>query len=341
MNCDPLVTVIMLAYNQEEYIAEAIEGVLSQRCNFTVELIVAEDCSSDGTLDIARHYQRTRPDVVRILTGGGNIGVMPNFYRALSQSRGKYIAMCEGDDWWCNPQKLEMQISLLDEDEGVGLVHGDYVNVEKVGDEWVMGRSTYHGVPLEKLEGYLFQEYLRGGIPRTCTVVMRKEILCELKKTILGKQEYRIGDLQWFVYCAASWRIGYVREVVAAYRHAPGSLTRSGLLATVQRLGSVAEIYANLGHLFGGREDFDPYAELPFHIKRAKAAFRISDRVSFRESISRICAIDSTLLTIGLQIRSAVLFSVTAAKVANRLIDWTYIVKKKLKSVSVRRRPLS
>lgn len=109
----PLVSVCMLAYKHEKYIAQAIECVLAQQCDFPVELVIGEDCSPDRTRAIALGFQRLRPDVVRIITSKENVGMMANFRRTLTACRGRYIAFCEGDDYWTDPSKLRRQVDLF------------------------------------------------------------------------------------------------------------------------------------------------------------------------------------------------------------------------------------
>jgi glycosyltransferase involved in cell wall biosynthesis len=111
----PLVTVYMGAYNHEKYISQAIEGVASQKTNFPIELIIGEDCSTDKTRSIAEDYLNQRPDLLRIVTGKCNVGSRDNIRRALSRARGEYLAICEGDDYWIDDQKIYLQIESLKE----------------------------------------------------------------------------------------------------------------------------------------------------------------------------------------------------------------------------------
>lgn len=119
---EPLVSVLMLAYRHEAYIAQAIESVLAQECDFPFELIIAEDCSPDHTRPIAEGYVARHPAVVRIVTGEANVGMMPNFFRALEKCRGKYIAFCEGDDYWNDEAKLRKQVTEIEKNQPADLI---------------------------------------------------------------------------------------------------------------------------------------------------------------------------------------------------------------------------
>lgn len=113
----PLVSVAMITYNHEPFIARAIEGVLRQRTDFPFELVIGEDASTDATREICQHYQRRYPDVIRILWASENVSrdCSGNFYRTCQKCRGKYVALCEGDDYWTDPDKLQLQVDYLEE----------------------------------------------------------------------------------------------------------------------------------------------------------------------------------------------------------------------------------
>jgi len=112
----PIVSVVMITYNHEAYIEESINGVLIQECDFPVELIIADDCSPDDTESIVRNIIQAHPngDWIRYTRHKENKGMMPNFIWALQQAQGKYIALCEGDDYWIDPLKLKKQVDFLE-----------------------------------------------------------------------------------------------------------------------------------------------------------------------------------------------------------------------------------
>jgi glycosyltransferase involved in cell wall biosynthesis len=119
----PLVSVVMITYKHEAFIAEAIEGVLMQECDFEVELIIADDNSPDKTSLIVSKYIETHPkgQWIKYTRHERNKGMMPNFIWALEQAKGKYIALCEGDDYWIDSSKLEKQVSFLEANSNASL----------------------------------------------------------------------------------------------------------------------------------------------------------------------------------------------------------------------------
>lgn len=100
-----MVSICMITYNHEPFIREAIEGVLMQQSTFPYELVIGEDYSTDRTRDICIEYQQKHPDKIRLLLNEKNLGVMPNFIQTLNACSSKYIALCEGEDYWTDPLK--------------------------------------------------------------------------------------------------------------------------------------------------------------------------------------------------------------------------------------------
>ncbi len=111
----PVVSVVMITYGHEHFIRQAVESVLMQQCDFDVELIIANDCSPDNTDAVIKEILATHPRAhkIKYIKHEKNLGVMPNFMQALAQCRGQFIALCEGDDFWIDNQKLQKQYDFL------------------------------------------------------------------------------------------------------------------------------------------------------------------------------------------------------------------------------------
>ena len=108
------VSVCMVTYNQEKYITEAIESIVCQQTNFRFELVIGEDCGTDKTRDICIEYQKKYPAIIRLNLPQQNVGAQANFNKTLSLCQGKYVAICEGDDYWTDPYKLQKQVDLME-----------------------------------------------------------------------------------------------------------------------------------------------------------------------------------------------------------------------------------
>jgi glycosyltransferase involved in cell wall biosynthesis len=122
---EPLVTVRTITYQHAPYIRQCIEGVLMQRTSFPVEYIIGEDLSTDGTREIVLEYAAKYPDRIRVLTADSNVGMRVNTRRTNLALRGKYCALCEGDDFWTDPLKLQKQVDFLEANPDYALTYHD------------------------------------------------------------------------------------------------------------------------------------------------------------------------------------------------------------------------
>jgi len=114
----------MITYNHEPFIAQAIEGVLMQKTNFKYELVIGEDCSTDNTRKICEEYAHNYPDIIRLLPSEKNLGMFANGTRTMKACmNGKYIALCEGDDYWTDPNKLQKQVDFMESNKCVSLCY--------------------------------------------------------------------------------------------------------------------------------------------------------------------------------------------------------------------------
>lgn len=116
------VSVIVVTYNQREFIGRALDSVLAQQTDFDLEIVVGDDGSTDGTRAVCEAYAARHPQI-RLMPEAPNKGVARNYFDCLEACRGEYVADCAGDDAWCDPQKLARQVALLDAHPEVALTH--------------------------------------------------------------------------------------------------------------------------------------------------------------------------------------------------------------------------
>ncbi|WP_316814826.1 glycosyltransferase family 2 protein [Pedobacter nyackensis] len=112
-----MLSICCVTYNHEKYIAQAIEGFLMQKTTFKYEILIGEDCSTDGTRKIVDEYAAKYPDRIKLITSETNVGAHQNVVRVIKEVKGKYIALCDGDDYWTNPLKLQKQVDFLDQNQ--------------------------------------------------------------------------------------------------------------------------------------------------------------------------------------------------------------------------------
>jgi len=129
----PLVSVCMITYNHEPFVSRAIEGVLLQQTDFPIELVISEDGSDDQTRAICERYAKENPEIVRLLPFESNLGMNKNLFRVFEHSRADFIGVCEGDDYWTDPLKLQKQLTFLKENREFSFCY-HRVGVLKGGD---------------------------------------------------------------------------------------------------------------------------------------------------------------------------------------------------------------
>jgi glycosyltransferase involved in cell wall biosynthesis len=112
-----VLSVCCVTYNHEKYIAQAIEGFLMQKTTFKFEVLIGEDCSTDGTRKIVDEYALKYPDKITLVTSEMNVGAHKNAVRIFSRVKGRYVAMCDGDDYWTDPLKLQKQVDFLEQNQ--------------------------------------------------------------------------------------------------------------------------------------------------------------------------------------------------------------------------------
>jgi len=211
---NPLVTVRTSTYQHGPYIRDCIEGVLMQKTNFPFEFIIGEDFSTDGTREIVFEYARKYPDVIRVITADYNVGSKANGRRCASIARGKYIAICEGDDYWTDPFKLQKQFDFLENNPDFSLCFHRFY--EKKNDE--LRLKPYHLKHELTLEDFAQSV---GGI-QTLTVLHRN-IIPPITGTELPRKVKATGTYFLYARLAEFGKFKLIDEPMAVYRiHAGG-----------------------------------------------------------------------------------------------------------------------
>lgn len=131
---EPLVSIFICTYNQEAYIEETLDSFLMQECDFKFEIVIAEDNSRDNTLKICKEYARKKKGFINIIAREKNLGLIENFFQGITKCKGKYIAMCGGDDYWIDKTKLQKQVGFLESNDGYVITYTDSTMINNNGD---------------------------------------------------------------------------------------------------------------------------------------------------------------------------------------------------------------
>ena len=224
----PLVSIKMITYNHEPYIAQAIEGVLMQKTDFPFELVIGEDCSTDGTLAVVLDYQKKYPEIIHVITSSDNVGMKKNSYRTLQACRGKYIAYCEGDDYWHRDDKLQMQVDILNSKQGCSLVYSDYDIKNMVSGDIINSVIGSSGKNI--LNPNIDDIMLGRAHILTLTVLVRKKIILKVVDAdpyLHKSNNFLMGDTQLWAELSIIANIYYIDESLATHNLIEESATQS------------------------------------------------------------------------------------------------------------------
>lgn len=175
---EPLVSVVVPTYQHASYIGQCLDGILMQRTDFPYEILVGEDESSDGTREICQHYADQHHGIIRlflrerkdVLYIGGKPTGRTNLLKLLGEARGKYIAFCEGDDYWTDPLKLQKQIDHLESHPGLGLCA--HCVLESNAFDHALDRSF---PAIDKDTEYDLEDFIQYNRVATCSMMFRRE----------------------------------------------------------------------------------------------------------------------------------------------------------------------
>ncbi|KUJ51512.1 glycosyltransferase [Chryseobacterium sp. JAH] len=210
------VSVVMITYGHENCIEESINGVLSQISNSTIELIISDDCSPDNTEIIVNKIIRNHPNGhwIKYIRHFKNKGAIPNFAWTISQAQGKYIALCEGDDYWTDCSKIQKQVDFLENNKEYSVCFHDVEEIDHTGK--LLDKRLVASHTAEKT--YTIEDLAEGNFIHTVSVVFRKNFN-ELPSWYLTSPA---GDYPLHMINASYGLIKYFPEKMAVYRVGQG-----------------------------------------------------------------------------------------------------------------------
>ncbi len=232
------VSVIVLTYNQEQTIGRALDSVLAQKCEYTYEIVLADDCSTDSTPDICRRYAEEYPDKIRYIANSTNKGILDNYFDCVLDARGEYIADCAGDDFWTDERKLQKQVELLERNSEVVLVHTDWMYFDSQSGRMYAPSTTREELhvfrqplsPAMSLFLPLLAQKRKLGILLN-TAIYRKSafMTCYNSDTFLFRnKEFTCEDFQIIVELSRIGSIAFLNDITCCYSINGRSITNPG-----------------------------------------------------------------------------------------------------------------
>lgn len=279
----PAASVLLITYNHEKYVRQALDSVLMQKADFAFEVVAADDCSQDSTPDILREYQANNP-AIRVLPTERHLGITRNYKRGFDACRGEYVAVIEGDDYWISPRKLEALCAFLREHPECPFCFHRVIRLDEGSEHSaVYPKFTADAQSNPLTASLLARENFIGGFS---TCVYRRAAVAALDPTLWGM---RVREWLFNIVVAQQGTIGYVPEIMSVYRAHPGGL--SSQKTPAEQAPELLELV----------EAYNKY--LGFKFDEEFTDFKLRLRACLRESDAATAAADSAYRRLARLIR--------------------------------------
>jgi glycosyltransferase involved in cell wall biosynthesis len=205
------VSICCITYNQERFIAQALDSFLMQRTNFDFEIVIGDDFSKDNTNQICIAYKNKYPKKIKLISNAQNIGMTPNFVQTLKYCQGEYIALCEGDDYWTDSHKLQKQADFLDShSQYVGCFHN---TEERYDDD--ENKPSYLYCNFSSGKSISFEDLSFGNLMPTCSVMYRNSLKVEFPEWFF---KLKMADWPLHLLYARFGPFWYIPKIMGVHR---------------------------------------------------------------------------------------------------------------------------
>ncbi|CAG5071920.1 hypothetical protein DYBT9623_03896 [Dyadobacter sp. CECT 9623] len=241
------VSVCVPAYNHEKYIAQMLDGVLMQQTNFEFEIVIGDDASTDRTQDIIREYDQKKPGIIRAFLHSENQGPSEprefagrnNVLQLIKACKGEFVAMCEGDDFWTDPLKLQKQVDYLEQNPEISICHHNMrVIYEDGSPEHLFNNPDQKAI--STIENILEDKWFFA----TASWMYRNYFLNNDFAEWHSKAA--AGDWAIMIQLAAQGKIGYLADVMGVYRKHSAGLSNVHSQTNLKFLKNRKEMFENV-----------------------------------------------------------------------------------------------
>jgi glycosyltransferase involved in cell wall biosynthesis len=239
------VSVLVITYNHERFIDQALDGVFKQDTECGYEVVIGEDCSTDQTRARIYPYEERYPSVIRTVARATNVGARANLAQTLAACRGEYVALLDGDDYWTCADKLQKQVTFLDQHTECAMCFHNVTVFREDGSR----PPRQHNRPEQKRMSSLEDLLTSGNFIATCSAMFRRGLFGGMPEWF-----YDVPYHDWtrHVLNAQHGTIGYLDEVMGAYRIHSGGMWNgaTGLLRLANTIRCYEVFNANLGYTY-------------------------------------------------------------------------------------------
>jgi len=214
------ISVAIITYNQEKTIAQTLDGVICQEGDFCMEVVIGEDCSIDNTWKICNEYALKYPNVVRLLPNEHNLGIMANFARVIEACTGDYVAICAGDDYWCDEQKLQKQLTYFQQHPDIGVVStAGYKLLVKRNQLVPNAIAPIHPIADGNIKPFYFSSSYRGGVyAMPLSLLIKRDVLRHVDFDEFVARKFPVEDYPMQAILSQYTHWGHIPDNTVVYR---------------------------------------------------------------------------------------------------------------------------
>ena len=218
------VSIVTLTYNHEKVIAQTLDSLLAQKTDFDFEILIGDDCSTDDTLKIIDSYRQKHPNKFRVLTSDKNIGLEQNYLRCYRACTTEFVAICDGDDYWIDPLKLQKQVDFLSR-------HSDYGLVGTLIDFYDEETGVFtQGKRIEQdYISYTIDDIIVANPLTSSSVLFRNELLQGFLSLYDAQPQalHNFIDYSLWMYFASQQKVAELNDVATVYRLSKASVSQN------------------------------------------------------------------------------------------------------------------
>ncbi len=226
---NPLVSVVCTSFNKEKWIAQAIESFLMQETSFEFEILIIDDASTDASPEIIRKFANENPEKIRFFENEKNLGIAKTWKKICNEARGKYIARCDGDDYWISKNKLQRQVDLLESNKDSKWCNTDFQTENEKGE--ILFKKSFAEKFVKMPEDFT-EMLISKGFTNASTWLVDTELMKEINNTLNTKTPDDTFDIQLELFVKT--KLSTIEEPMVAYRFATGSDSHPEDLSKIQ-----------------------------------------------------------------------------------------------------------
>jgi glycosyltransferase involved in cell wall biosynthesis len=283
-----MVDICCITFNHSSYIAQAINGFLIQKSEFPFRIIIHDDASTDSTQKIVKQFYENNPEIIIPIFQKENKysrGINPMLEFILPKCTGKYLAFCEGDDFWTDPDKLQKQVEFLEANPEFSMVHTDVNHLYQDKNKLELSYNKAHGIHFPS--GDIFDNLLKGDLfIKTSSVIVKRDVFSQASNyNLFRERKWLLSDLPTWLEIAYCTKIKYLEDTTTTYRLIDESASRTKNLFKMHKFHlSVYDVLYYYWKTYSEKPETKRIIDGKYANMMMGDAFKLNDRAMAREA---------------------------------------------------------